>query len=660
MAQQFNKKNKVKVQSTTKTKQLSKQSDFIENKVLWLALGVALIATFISFIGIVHNELTNWDDPTYITNNPLIKSLSGTNIKRIFSETYFANYQPIQILSYAIEYHFFGLKASGYHWVSLIQHLINTALVMWLAWSLSRNTWVSFITALFFGIHPMHVESVAWAAERKDLLYAMFLFASLIAYVKYIKSELSLKYLLLAFLLFVLSIFSKTMAVSLIPILFLTDWYLGRKFNVKALLEKIPFVALAFLMGYIATRNAVETGSVDTDVFYSQTDRIVFGFNNLMMYVVKSIIPFKLSGYYQYPDLTGGGIPVSYYYSIAVILALGIAVFYSLKYTKHVLFAGGFFVAAIILVLQIFPVGPTLFSERYSYIPSFGLNFLIGIGMVNLMQFYGNNASIKTLVYGITAVYSLWLIVYTRQRCEVWKDSISFWTDIINADLKVPVAFNNRGNEYKSMENFDLAIPDLNKAIELKPNYMEPHAILGDIYRQQAKYDLAMTNLNTAISIDPKSASALVNRGIVYAIIGKRDSARIDFDNAIKFKPEMFEAWGNRGNLNAMEQNREQAMNDYQHAIAINPDFKDAFRNMGLLSLELNKVDDAIGYFNQYIEIGSRETNRVLSPQIYFDLATAYARKSDFANAVNYAQQARLNGFAVNEAQVEQWRSMIK
>jgi tetratricopeptide (TPR) repeat protein len=424
--------------------------------------------------------------------------------------------------------------------------------------------------------------------------------------------------------------------------------------------EKIPFVALAFVMGFIATRNAVETGSVDTDVFYSQTDRIVFGFNNLMMYVVKSIIPFKLSGYYQYPDLTGGGIPTAYYYSIAVILLIGFAVFYSLKHTKHVLFAGGFFVAAIVLVLQIFPVGPTLFSERYSYIPSFGLNFLIGIGMVNLIQFYGNSAGIKALVYTVTGVYSVWLITYTRQRCEVWKDSISFWTDVISADAKVPVAFNNRGNEYKSMENFDMAIPDLNKAIELKPNYMEPHAILGDIYRQQAKYDLAMTNLNTAISIDPKSASALVNRGIVYAIIGKRDSARFDFDNAIKFKPEMFEAWGNRGNLNAMEQNREQAMSDYQHAIAINPDFKDAFRNMGLLSLELNKLDDAIGYFNQYIEIGSRETNRVLSPQIYFDLATAYSRKSDFVNAVNYAQQAKMNGYAVNEAQLEQWRSMIK
>ena len=122
----------------------------------------------------------------------------------------------------------------------------------------------------------------------------------------------------------------------------------------------------------------------------------------------------------------------------------------------------------------------------------------------------------------------------------------------------------------------------------------------------------------------------------------------------------MFEAWGNRGNLNAIEQNRQQAMSDYQHAIAINPDFKDAYRNLGLLSFELTKYDDAIGYFNTYITIGNREVNRVLNPQIYYDLARTYAQKNDFVNAVNYAEQAKQNGYALNDAQLQQWRSMIK
>ncbi|MEO8146322.1 MAG: tetratricopeptide repeat protein [Bacteroidia bacterium] len=653
-----NKAVKKKQAAPVSKKQQQKHAEV--NWQLWAGLGVILIATFIAYFGITKNQLTNWDDPTYITNNPLIKSLSAANIKRIFTETYFANYQPIQIFSYAVEYHFFGLDAAGYHWVSLIQHLINTALVLWLAYAVSGNKWISFVTALLFGIHPMHVESVAWAAERKDLLYSMFLFASLIAYVKYVKGNLTFTLYVVSLLLFVLSIFSKTMAVSLIPVLFLADWYLGRKIDLRAILEKLPFVIVAGIMGYIAARNAAKTGSIDVDTFYSQIDRVFFGCQNLLMYVIKLIFPFQLSGYYQYPDIVNGGIPNSYYISAVIILLLAVAVFYSLKFTKHVVFAGGFFVASVILVLQILPVGPTLFSERYSYIPSVGLNLLIGIGMVNLMNKYNNSNTVKFLIYGGTAVYSIWLIAYTRERCAVWKDSISFWTDVIKGNPKIPVAYNNRGNEYKTLEKFDLAMPDLNKAIELKNDYMEPYAILGDIYRQQGKYDLAMTNLNKAIQLKPKAENALVNRGIVYAILNKTDSAMMDFTRSIELKPEMFEAYGNRGNLNAMLQHREAAIADYNKALSINPDFKDAYRNLGLLSTETGKFDEAINYFNKYIEVAGRETNRVMSPQIYFDIAQAYSHKNDFANAVRYADVARSNGFAVNEGLVQQWREMVK
>ncbi len=643
------------VQATGKKKEQVPDNPY---RLLWIGLGVILLLTFFAYKSITKNELTNWDDPTYITNNPLIKSLDAVNLKRIFTEVYFANYQPLQIFSYAIEYHFFGLDPSGYHSVSLIQHLINTALVCWLAWVICGNSIVSLITALLFGIHPMHVESVAWAAERKDLLYSMFLFASLIAYIKYIRAGKGVGLYLLSFLLFVLSIFSKTMAVSLIPVLFLSDWYFNRKFSVKTILEKVPFILLAVVLGVIASKNAAETGSIDNSIYYSQIDRIFFACHNLLMYTLKLIIPFQLSGYYQYPDLVNGGIPYYYYIAAVLVLALAALVFYSLKWNKNVVFTGGFFVASIVLVLQAIPVGPTLFSERYSYIPSFGLNLLIGIGIVKLLD--RKNTATTYTVYVIMLAYSAFLVNYTIKRCAVWKDSITFWSDVINQNGKVPVAYNNRGNEYKTREQFDLAIPDLTKAIELKPDYMEPYAILGDIYRQQGKYELAMTNLNKAISLKADASSALVNRGIVFAIINKTDSAMLDFNKAIELKPEMFEAWGNRGNLNAMLQRRDAAFNDYTRALSINPDFKDAYRNLGLVSMETGKFDAAIGYFNKYIEVGERDASRPLNPQIYNDLANAYARKNDFASAVRYSDQARLNGFAVNEAQVQQWRTMIR
>ncbi len=642
----INKKTKTKDVTTTNYK-------------VWLWLLLALIATAFAFWGIGNNQLTNWDDPTYITNNPLIKNISWLHVKRIFTETYFANYQPLQILSYAIEYHFFGLNASGYHWVSLLMHVVNTALVYGLGYQLCKQPFVAFLMALFFGIHPMHVESVAWAAERKDLLYTLFFIASLIAYIKYVQQNLQVRYLVAAFVLFMLSVFSKTMAVSLIPVLFLTDWYLNRKWQWRLLFEKIPFIILAVVMGFIATTNAIETGSVDNDIFYSQLDRFFFGAYNLILYAVKLIIPFGLSGYYQYPDLANGGIPMHYYFGAILVLVLAAAVFYSVRYQKHLFFGAGFFVCGLALVLQIFPVGPTIFSERYSYIPSIGLYYVLALFIYKYVV-AGKSSNAKYITYVAIGIYAVWLIKITRQRCEVWFDSISFWTDVIKTNEKIPVAYNNRGNEYKTRENFVLAIPDLRKAIELKPNYMEPHAILGDIYRQQAKYDSALIFLNKALVFDPKSSSALVNRGIVHAITGKTDSARFDFDNALKYKPEMFEAYGNRGNLNAMEKKFDAALADYEMGIKINPDFRDAYRNLGLLNLEKQNFDAAISYFNQYIDVANKEANPIINKQVYYDLARCYASKNDFNNAVTFGNAALQNGVVLPTGLMQQWQQQIK
>src|SRR6185503_18481852 len=200
---------------------------------IWLLCILAV--TFISFIPALNNALTNWDDPRYLTDNPLIKKLSFENIRRIFTEPYFGNYQPLHIFSYALEYQLYKLNPVGYHTTSVIMHLLVTALVFRFIFLLAENTTVAGIAALLFGIHPLHVESVAWAAERKDLLYAIFFLGSLIAYIKYIRSEQKIKYLIYALLFFILSIMSKTMAASLPPVIILLDYYFSRKLNAKVI-----------------------------------------------------------------------------------------------------------------------------------------------------------------------------------------------------------------------------------------------------------------------------------------------------------------------------------------------------------------------------------------------------------------------------------------
>ncbi len=615
---------------------------------LYVGIGAVLLLTLIAFFPSLKNDFTNWDDPALIVNNPLIKSLSGANIKRVFTEVYFANYQPLHLFSYMIEYHFFGLKASGYHWVSLLIHLVNVILVARIIYILSKNDYVTFFTALFFAISPLRVESVAWAAERKDMLYSMFFFAAMICYLLYVRKNLRMRNLVWAFLLFTLSIFSKAMAVSLVPVMFLIDYYYGRKFTARIVFEKLPFLALAIVLGLVSVTASKTAGSIDSDVNFTIIDRLFFASQNLLMYIGKSIYPFSLSGYYQYPHLVDGHIPVSYYICGVVVLAAAAGLFLARK-KKVIIFSSGYFVATVALVLMVLPVGPTIFSERYSYVPSVMLYFVL---MYYLFLWLGQEKqkSMKTAFSVGLVVYGLFFVTQVRARAEIWKNSISFWSDVIKTDPEVPIAYNNRGNEYKIKQDYPNAIADFRKAIEFNKNFPEPIFSLGDVYRSTGMYDSALIYANRALAIKPDMPQGLVNRGIVRAIQNNLDSAMMDFNKCIQINPDMFEAYSNRGNLNCILGRFDEGLQDYNMALKINPDLADAYINRGRLLKDKNKIDEAIGNFNTYIEKGGYD------PRVYLLLGQCYAAKSDFASALSYGDQAKARGVAGVDAYLQQWK----
>ncbi len=514
----------------------------------WIYLIAILVLTAFVFSPILKNGFTNWDDPTYIANNPLIKDLSLANIKRIFSEVYFANYQPLHILSYAIEYHFFEMNASGYHAVSLVMHLINVVLVFYFIKKLSGNEIIALVTCLLFAINPLRTESVAWAAERKDLLYSMFFFAALIQYLNYIQSgkdsSLQMKYLFYAFFLFVLSVFSKAMAVSLVPVLFLLDFYQGRKFDIKCFLEKIPFVLLALIMGWVSVRASSDEGSIDTTSSYTFIDRIFFACHNLLMYMIKSIVPFQQSAFYQYPEKVNESLSIEYYLAGIVALALAAYTFYSLKSGRRFFFAITFFVLTVFLVLMLIPVGPTVFSERYSFIPSVALFFLISSYAVNFMM---DNVKLKSwgivVLVTVTSVYS----VLAYQRCKVWKDSITLWDDVLQQFPKAPHALNNRGDAYFQLGQADVALKDFTAAINANRTYAQAWYNRGNAYGQLGKAKEAFTDLNEAIRLNPQNGEAFNKRGQANGVLGNFDAAISDFKTALNLKPDLTEVYFNLG-----------------------------------------------------------------------------------------------------------------
>lgn len=564
-------------------------------------IGGILLLTFIVFTPALNNALTNWDDPHYLNDNPLIRSLSWENIKRIFTEVFFGNYQPLHIFSYAVEYHFYKLNPVGYHTTSVIMHLIVTFLVYRFILLLSENQMVALLSALLFGIHPLHVESVAWAAERKDLLYAMFFLASLIFYLRYIRSDEKYKFLFFAFLMFTLSIFSKAMAASLPPVLVLIDFYSGRKFNMKIVLEKIPFFALAIVFGYISAHTASTTGQVSLNVF-TLPERILIANFNLLAYVCKLILPVQLSSFYPYPSRVDGHLPYYMYIAPVVVLAILFLVIRSAKKGKVILFGAGFFVACIILVLQLFPVGPTIISERYSYLPSIGFFFVLAF---YLHKIVAEKPASKTMAGMALGIYCLFLSATTYARCDVWKDSITLWSNVLDQFPNVGVALNNRGNIYgKEKGDLDRAMIDFNRSIQYDPGYENAYVDRGIVYCLKGKFELAIPDFNKALELKPDYFDARFNRGIAYTQTGEYEKAIADYDVLQASDPTDARIYMCRGRAKSLSKNYAAALADLNKAIELNPEYPEAYHNRSSTFFNLGRYKEAYADVMKTTELG--------------------------------------------------------
>ncbi len=584
-----------------------KESDLIDIKDRkkfngWLWLGLIWVLIFIVYCPILNNKFTNWDDPTYLLNNPLIRTLSVGNLKKIFSEVYFANFQPLHIFSYALEYQFYKLNPAGYHATSLVMHLIVTALVCWFIWLLTENTGMALITTLLFGIHPLHVESVAWAAERKDLLYSVFFVAAMITYVNYIRSGENIKYLSYTFLLFVFSVLSKTMAVSLVPVMFLLDFYLGRKTNAKMFLEKFPFVALALGLGLYSVHAATASGSVGTHVF-GLGKRILIAEFNLLAYVFKLLAPVQLSAFYPYPSDLFTGTPFYFLAAPLVIVAILVLIIRSMKLNKVYMFAAGFFVATIFLILQLLPVGPAIFAERYSYMPSIGLFFMLSCLLLDVSA---KGKGFLTAAGLFLSAYVLFLSITTYKRCDVWKDSISLWSNVIEQFPHCGMALNNLGNVYgKELGQLDKAMEKYNESIAFDPNFEFAYVNRGIIYCMTEKYTLGIKDFSFALSLRNDYFDARVNRAIAYAKSGELSNGIADFTEIIRLKQENFSVYLDRGRAYSQSKKYDEALADFNTANALDSMNAEVYYQMAIALYNkkrykesLNKIDKAasLGY----------------------------------------------------------------
>jgi len=563
----------------------------------FLFCAILTIVVLSVFYPSLDNGFVEWDDDLFLRDNVLIKSISLKNIGRMFSSFHSGLYKPILMLVYAVEYHFFQLNPFIYHFNNLLLHMINVVIVFYLVQKISNDSIVSFLTALLFGIHPMHVESVAWVSDRKDLLSTFFILAALASYLRYIDKRNSGAYLKVAFL-FICSLLVKPTGVTFPFLLFALDYLKNRRIDKNAIFEKIPLLCLAAVMIMVSVYGV--SSVLRSNISVNFPGNIIYAAYTIYFYINKLFLPVNLSCYYGYPSsFVDLGLP-AVIMSIVVLTGLVSMVIIKFKKDRHMVFGILFFFITLLPVMQIVKSGRSVVNDRYTYLSYIGLFIIISRVIVNIFNRY---SKFRMILAPILLVWILTLGLLSNQRIEVWSDSLSLWED---AHMKRPmeyIPYLNKGVAYYKKGMLKEAMQDFKRAMLLDNNNVLVHTNLGVLYCRMKEYEKGIFHLKRAISINPDHADAYYNLGSAYYGQGKLDLAMSNYTIAIEKNPFKIKAFIDRGTIFGIQGKVDDAIRDFTKVIEFDPYRYIGYHNRGLAYYRKGLYQKAIKDFDKVIEM---------------------------------------------------------
>lgn len=621
------------------------------------------VLVFVSYIPVWKNIFV-WDDKLYIVTNELLKNF---DIKGIFTEYVVGNYHPLTVLSLAIEYTLVGDKTWLYHLDNLILHILNSWLVFRIIQKLNSNNLVSLVTAVLFAIHPLHVESVAWAAERKDVLYTLFLLLSLWYYLKFDETKNKVQYIV-SLVLFLAACLSKGMAVVLPALLIITDYcFLKKPLNFRLLINKIPYFVITILFAYLATHAQKDAGADASKVIggaYTTGERILMTAYAFCFYWVKTVLPYNLYPFYPYPSKETGSIPSIYPLAfLGALLLVGAIVWFGRK-DKRIWWAGAFFLIAISTVLQILPVGSALVADRYYYLSSIGPLFLIGL-LVN--RFYTSSKSALTGFGIITLVLCALTFVQTGK----WRNALTLFTDAEKAFPRDAMVLSNIGWHYLDNKEFPTAKQYLIRADEVGFKNADVCRSIGSMYLdegdnatalkyfQKAELYLPISNrtnwlfatvyyrmedyknanryFKITLENEPNNAEYWTSYGL--SLIGSGDfaEARKAFKKSMEINPQYWDAYLNHAYAYRKEGNFDQEIKELKELIEKAPQYLPAYKNLGVTYVDLKQDNNAV-------DIWKRASVRDSTGDYEYNIGINHSLRNDIEAAKQWYIKAAQKG----------------
>ena len=570
---------------------------------------ILTIVTLAVFWQVHQYDFINFDDDVYVTQNSHIQSgITLDGFRWAFSTTYAEFWHPLTWISLMLDYQLYGLNAGGYHLTNLILHILSTLLLFWLFNRMTGSIWRSACVAGLFALHPLRVESVAWIAERKDVLSAFFWMLTLCLYVYYTEKPAIRRYLLVLFS-FVCGLMSKSMVVTLPVVMILLDyWPLDRlqlhkiganlpdlvpvstnqgrkktkskkvalKKNISPaydqnlsetkvaeiiplwqLREKIPFFIFSAVFS-ILTYYAQHKPSIK-DYPFSLGSRIANAPVSFMTYLEKTFWPHNLAVVYPFSEQ----LPVWQVMGAALlIIFISAAVIATVKRLPYLFVGWLWYVITILPVIGIIQVGDPM-ADRYIYLPSIGITIMLVWGVPSFIK---SEEIRKKILFPVGIAILAILAVLTWQQCSYWKSSIALFNHALHVTKNNYLAYNARGVIYAKFGQYQQAIEDFNEAIRLQLVYANAYYNRGLAYANSGQYQRAIEDYNEEIRLQPVYADTYYYRGNAYANSGQYQQAIEDYNAAIRLNPDYGEVYNNRGVAYFIQGNKELGCRDAQKA----------------------------------------------------------------------------------------------
>ena len=611
----------------------------------------------------IRYDFVNFDDDLYVYNSPAIQAgLTAQGIALAFTSQHARNWHPLATLSHMLDCQLYGLKPGGHHATNVILHIITVLLLFRVLREMTGAVWKSAIVAALFAVHPLHVESVAWVSERKDVLSAMFFLLMLGAYVRYARGPSMTRYLLVA-VLFAAGLMSKPMLVSVPAILLLLDYWPLRRFEQPSsttgktkvvdsgnqpctrqwlFLEKIPLFVLAggsCVATFVLQKRA--TGAIPPLPFLWRVEN---AFVSYMIYVWKTLWPTHLAVFYPHPNNT---LPI-WVVILAMMLLLAITVSAIVFRNKrpYVFTGWSWYLVMLMPVIGLIQVGEQGHADRYTYLPHIGL-FLLAV------WFAADVAAVREsrsrFATATAAVIILALASAAFIQASYWRNSETLWTHALDVTSDNDVAHNNLGYLRVDQGELDKAIAHFEAALEIRSRKLDPHYDVGSAFVQmnladalarKGQPDEALVHYEQAIRLQPNYANAYYNRGNVLFTKGRIDEAMADWEKTLQIQPNDADAHTCIGNAFLRQSSPKEAIAHYEKAMALAPGDPHSRNNIAWVLATSSDASIRDGVKAVELAQEAVQLSRGRDSKFIRTLAAAYAESSRFPEAIAAAQQA--------------------